>query len=368
MELLIHALVGAAIGEMLLGKRLGNRALMWGAAAGLLPYVYLFPMPFLDTANRLWWRHGPGHSLLAAVLASTLLAKPLANQWKREKITKARAGTFLFFALMAHISLDCMGTSGVAVFWPLPIERIAFGILHVSNPLLAIPLVICVPWLAFLRKKKELPKRRRILLWGLGVTAAYTAIAVGMKFTANAGFQADLARHGAQNDRHLVIPSRINPFVWRAALDRDGEIWLGCRSIFHDRETPVKWFVYPQGAEAAAPFAGEREVARIQSITSQFWIARAHNRGLWIADIRAGVAWEAASRDQHANLRMLRAWNFEPDAPKDRLIPSHADEPGIISYLRESTRHTLGEDPLGDLLPRLAGVPGQFPEVLQVIE
>lgn len=368
MELLAHGLIGAAIGEILLGKRLGNRALIYGAAAALLPCLDLLAIPFLDTANLLWWRQGPSHSMVVAALASILLAKPLANHWKREKISNARAGTFLFAALLAHIILDCMGGIGVALLWPLPFDRVAFGNLPQSDPLLIMPLLICIPWLAFLRKKKEQPKRRRLLAWGVGLTAAYAGFTAVMRFTADAGFQSDFANRGFKAERRIVIPYSQNAFVWRTVVDRGDELWVGYRSVFQKPSNAVRWTVYPRGVDAAAAFNGEREVARIQSFTNGFWIARAHKRGLWIADLRSGEQWETAAIEETANLRMLRAWNFESKAPKDRLIPSGAQPMGFFASLRKSGWRILNPDPMAGFTPRLVGVPGQFPETLQVME
>ena len=37
MDSLSQIVLGAAVGEVVLGKRLGNRAMVWGAVAGTLP-------------------------------------------------------------------------------------------------------------------------------------------------------------------------------------------------------------------------------------------------------------------------------------------------------------------------------------------
>ena len=46
MDSLTHAVLGAALGELVLGKRLGNRALAWGALFGTLPDLDALVMPF----------------------------------------------------------------------------------------------------------------------------------------------------------------------------------------------------------------------------------------------------------------------------------------------------------------------------------
>lgn len=368
MDLLTHALFGAAIGEMFFGKRLGNRALVWGALFGVLPYLDAVVVPFLDSSARLWWDQGPVHSLFVVILAALVSAKSLAKFWKREKITPGRVGTFVFLTLSVHVLLDCTSVTDVAVFWPLPMERVGFGIRAGSDPLLALPLLVCIPWLAFLKRPKQRPKRLRVLGWGMGLCVAYLGFTVAMKFTATTGFDADLATRGVEPDRRVVIPTAYNSLVWRAVVDRGDALWVGHRSVFQKRSKPVRWVVYPRGISVGNDFATEREIMRIQSFTRGYWIARPHKRGLWIADLRAGEIGERGNRDQSVDFHMARAWNFESDAPKDRLIPAHARSPGIDVALRQIGRRIVGRDPKTDLIPRLAGVPGQFPESLSVVE
>src|SRR5688572_29560315 len=97
-----QAALGAAVGEMMLGKRLGNRALAWGALFGTLPDLDVLVSGLFGTATNLWWHRGPSHSLLVMIAASWFLAPRLAKLWKRDKITKARAGWFVFAAWSTH--------------------------------------------------------------------------------------------------------------------------------------------------------------------------------------------------------------------------------------------------------------------------
>jgi len=364
--ILTHALVGAAIGEMLLGRRMVNRALGWGALVGVAPYVGMAALPFLDTAGRLGWQRGPGDSLVVVGLLALLAARPLARLWRRDKIAPARAGTFVFLTLCAHVLIKCTGGDGVALFWPFPVDRVAFANVPPMDPLLVIPLLVCLPWLALKRGKKEWGKRRRILGWGMGLTCAYLGFTTAMKVTATAGFDADLARHGAQAGRRLIVPVAHHPLAWRAVVDDGDTLWVGHRPVFQRASTPVRWTIYARGGAAAAAFADEREVRRIQRVSDGYWIARPHKRGLWIADLRAGETRQSGGRDHAIDQRMRRAWNFEPAAPKDRLIPSHAPQPSLPTSARQSIHHLLGRDNTSELTPRLAGVPGQFPETLQV--
>jgi hypothetical protein len=63
---------------------------------------------------------------------------------------------------------------------------------------------------AVLRTKKQLPQRRRLNAWGLGLASAYALLSVAMKFAASAGFEADLARRGVAFERRMEAPTPFN--------------------------------------------------------------------------------------------------------------------------------------------------------------
>ena len=380
MEWLAYLVMGALIGELLMGSRMQNRALGWGALCGLLPLWYLVLWPFVDTASRLWWHRGPTTSLVVIAVASAALARPLAARWSRDKVTPVRAGMFVFAVGCGHAVLACADGVGAAVLWPFLTQRVAFGHVHWGDPLVALPAAVCLVWLAFSRARKPQgrlrPKQRALLqqkhrklwLWALGMFAGYLMFSAAMKFTAAAGFAADLNRLDAGAARRVVNPEPYSPYAWRAVVDRGEALWVGRRSVFQRPSTPVRWIVYPRGAEDARAFASDREVVRVKASTDDYWIARKHNRGLWMADLRAGVLREFGLREHMVDHRMVRAWNFMPDAPKDRLVPAHAQTAESMDRLSESIQWIMGRDDGADMVPRLAGVPGQFPELMRVVE
>jgi inner membrane protein len=205
-----HAVMGAAIGEAMLGRRLGNRALAWGALFGSLPDVDVVVCPLLGNAWELWWHRGPTHSLVVMALAAWLLAPRLARLWKKEKVTRKAAGWFVAAELAGHVLLDCFSVYGTAVFWPLPVPRVGFGNLFIIDPLFTLPMVVCLGMLWRLRTKKELARRRRLNAWGLGLAAGYVVLSFAVKFWVSRGIGADLARRGVVEARRMESPTPFN--------------------------------------------------------------------------------------------------------------------------------------------------------------
>ena len=258
--------LGAALGELLLGKRMGNRALAWGALFGTLPDLDSVVLPFFNTASLLWWHRGPSHSLLVMVVVSYVLAPWLVKLWKRDKISKTLAGGFVFAVWSTHVLIDCFTVYGTSVGWPFPVSRVAFNHLFIIDFCFTMPLVVALVWLAFLRSKKQLAKRRRLNAWGLGLAAGYALLSVGMKFVAAAGFDADLVRRGVTFQRRMEAPTPFNILLWRAVVDRGDEFWVGYRTVFESHTTPVRWTIYPKGRAALAGMeesAGSQDPAMV---------------------------------------------------------------------------------------------------------
>jgi inner membrane protein len=373
-----QAALGALIGELMMGKRLGNRALAWGALFGIMPELLeVLVSPVLDKARELGWGRGMSHSLLVMALGSWGIARGLAKIWKREKISVAQAGAFVFAVWWAHVLVDCFTVEGAAVLWPLMDKRVAFNFLYHIDFLFSGPLVVAVLWLAFLREpvakktrsKKTAPlsKRRKFCYLGLGLGAGYALLAVGMKFVASAGFDADLARRGTKYERRMESPTPCNVLLWRSVVDRGNEFWVGYRSVFERSESPVRWTIYPKGGGALTQVAALRETKTLASISDGWWLARPHAKGAWLGDLRFPESRTWGSKKGMVDSRLAFSWVINPSEKNDHLRQISPDRESAGDYLQRMAARAFGNRETWEANPRLAGVPG-LPEFLPVVE
>jgi inner membrane protein len=364
-----QAALGAAVGEWLLGKRLGNRALAWGAAFGTLPDLDVLLSPLLNAASDLWWHRGPSHSLLVMIAASYWLSPLLAKRWKRDKVTRTRAAWFIFAVWSSHVLIDCFTVYGTSVLWPFSSYRVGFNHLFIIDFFFTLPMLVTLVWLAFLRTKKQLPKRRRLNAWGLGLASAYALLSVGMKFVASAGFEADLARRGVKFERRMEAPTPFNIVVWRSVVDRGDEFWVGYRTVFERHDTPVRWTIYPQGAAALDALGDSREAKMVRWFSDGWWIARPHAKGAWVGDLRFGEGRRWGDKKSMVDSRLVFAWDILPGAENGehlRGLSSGRDNPEEV--LKRLARRAVGDREAWEANPRLAGVTGSLPEFLAVEE
>ena len=74
MDSLTQLVLGAACGEAVLGKKIGNKALVLGAIGGTIPDLDVLANFVLDQLDALAFHRGPMHSLLFACIFPFIIA------------------------------------------------------------------------------------------------------------------------------------------------------------------------------------------------------------------------------------------------------------------------------------------------------
>jgi len=101
--------LGAACGEAVLGRKIGNKALIWGAFAGIIPDLDVLSNFFMGDLDALAFHRGPMHSLLFACIMPFPLAWLVLKFYgsgvynRKEYRTVGFITSTLFFILMAGI-------------------------------------------------------------------------------------------------------------------------------------------------------------------------------------------------------------------------------------------------------------------------
>lgn len=356
-----HLALGAILGELFLGKKLGNRALAWGGLFASLPDLDVLLLPFLDTAQELNVHRGLSHSLLLMILAALVLSPWLAKRWKRDKVTRVRISWFILVCIGSHLLLDCFTVYGTQVFQPFSDLRVGFNDLFIIDLFFTLPMLVAAMWLAFLRKKD--PKRSRLGVRGLIVSTVYVALSCGAKAWVSSGFDADLVRRKVVCERRMEGPTPFNILLWRSVVDCGDTVWVGYRSVFEMKETPVKWTVIPRQREAFAEVADTREAKTLDRFSNGWWIARKTATGVWIADMRFGETrvWE---KKETVDLRPAFSWLLLYKDEGERLQTQPRETKNRGEMLKRMAGRIFGNRVEWEGYPRLTGNPGSLPELL----
>ncbi len=104
MDSLTQIVLGAAVGEVALGRKIGNRALIWGAIGGTIPDLDVLANPFMDDIRALAFHRSITHSIFFSVVA------PVAFGWLVQKLYATRSHKTLWYkTLIALVNILMLG-------------------------------------------------------------------------------------------------------------------------------------------------------------------------------------------------------------------------------------------------------------------
>jgi len=309
MDSLTQIVLGAAVGEVVLGKKIGNRAIVWGAIGGTIPDLDVMANLLMNDLDALAVHRGITHSIFFAVVAPVIFAWLLSYLYRsgayrsigykyvvaginvtflalitwgvyrssntiyapliaggfslfliwrlfryylqkdlRDVETSFREWYILFFlAFFTHFSLDCFTAYGTQVFLPFSNYRVAFNTISVVDPVYTVPFLICVLIASFLRRGS---RPRSIVNWvGIGLSSLYMLFTVFNRQHIDGVFERALESRNIEVDRQRVGPVILQNVLWSCVAESDDAYYIGLYSMF-DSDPNMHWInVLPKDKE-----------------------------------------------------------------------------------------------------------------------
>ncbi len=244
MDSLTQIVLGAAVGEVVLGKKVGNKALLWGAIAGTIPDLDIIARYLTDTITATEIHRGFSHSIVFSLLMAPILGWLVSKIYKKENVGWKGWSLLFFWGLLTHPLLDAFTTWGTQIFWPFD-WRVAFNSIFVIDPLYTLPFLVCVVIVAF--KKRGSLSRKRTNHLGIYISTAYLLLTVLLKWAAHRKITKALQEQHIAYSTISTRPAAFNTILWNANVDAGTEYLIGDYSFF-DTE-PVTFKAYPKQRE-----------------------------------------------------------------------------------------------------------------------
>lgn len=288
MDSLTQIVLGAAVAEAALGKKIGNRAMVWGAIAGTIPDLDVLAGSFMSPLDALVFHRGPTHSLLTCALMAlitgwavhkmytwdkhrwigmvswTLLVIGivfgiLANtgfdlngiisglmvilgtgyliyrRYNREgyesPVATQTEWTIMFlWSFMTHPLLDIFTTYGTTIFWPFSDVRVAFNNIAVADPLYTFPFLLALIVASFYSKSSL--KRRYWNYAGILISCSYMLFTLYNKSRIDKIFTQSLDKQGIEVVSYMTTPTILNNVLWSGVAETDTSFWYGMYSFY----------------------------------------------------------------------------------------------------------------------------------------
>ncbi|MEL6122536.1 MAG: metal-dependent hydrolase [Bacteroidota bacterium] len=354
MDSLSQIVLGAAVGEVTLGKKVGNRAMLWGAVGGTIPDLDVIFSPLLTPLQDLVVHRGFSHSIvfsiLGAFLFGWLIKRLYASRWhthlatagwllipigvtffvsrifesglgvmgtiimaaflivfgfliwrhyQRRSWTEPNATMrdwqrLMFWSIFTHPILDCFTTYGTQLFLPFSSYRVAFNAIAVADPIYTAPFLILVVIASFFHRERSL---RRTLTWvGLAVSSGYLLFAVVNKQRVNAVWTASLAANKAEYVRWMTSPTIFNNVLWNCLAETEDAILYGQYSLF-DHERKVHFQVLPKNRHLVKEYHDGKTLKVLDWFSDGYLVFSQDKSVLQANDLRFGIGTLADGSD-----------------------------------------------------------------------
>lgn len=328
MDSLSQIVLGAAVAEVCVGKKIGNTALLWGAIAGTIPDLDVLTNFWMDEFTAMTLHRGFSHSIVFCLLASPIFA------WTWIKLTPVLRGknyiskvnfkgwTLMFFwCFITHIALDCLTTWGTQIFWPFS-PRVSTNSIFVADPLYTIPFLILLIVLMFFKRTN--PRRSKIARFSLILSTSYLAIGMLVKIPVNNAFADALEIQGFEVIDFESRPMPLNIMLWTVNAEIEDGYLLGYYSIF-DEDNDIRFRHVPKNWEIGDEYIEDPLFQKVLFMTSGWYALDLQEEYLLVNDLRFGQpeGWKSEPdefvfqykmyEDDQGNLSVL---NPEPPRPE----------------------------------------------------
>ncbi|AMM52785.1 hypothetical protein TH61_06525 [Rufibacter sp. DG15C] len=287
MDSLTHAAIGACIGELTLGKKLGRHALWLGAVAQNLPDIDVVAALWLPFSKNLLVHRGITHSFLFGVGLAVLLAA-LLNRWKYTG--NAGFGALLLFFLgqiFLHDLLDTCNAYGTGLLLPFQETRFSWNLLYVADPLFTLWPIIAVLVLIFSHRINP-QSRKAWAVMGLVLPLAYLGYANQNKATVERSVERSLVSQSLQTKHHFMTPTAFNSWLWYVVATSDSGYHIGYRSVFEGEEAPIAFTFYPRNDHLLAAHPDQQEVQDLKQFAAGYHTAQQRQDTLVFNVLRFG--------------------------------------------------------------------------------
>lgn len=353
MDSITQITLGAAVGEAVMGRKFGNRAMAWGAIGGTIPDLDVLSNLVTDEISALAFHRAITHSFAFAFVAPVALGYLLhrlyggALNWKdvgkvaagllalivlgtifmpippRDvlKVSATVVGGILLLPLLSWLLVHFRRKSlpegissgtwrdwGVLMFWaifthPLLDACTTYGTqlfqpfwdyrVAFNNISVADP-AYTLPFLFFLLAAlvagRRYPLRTRLNYVGIAISSLYMLFTFYNKHRVNQIFQSTLVEQGIVYDRFITTPSILNNLLWQGTAEGDSAYYTGSYSIL-DKEPVFKYMKeLPKQHEILVPYEGDRTAGILKWFSGGYWSAyRKKDGSIQFNDLRFGT-------------------------------------------------------------------------------
>ena len=285
MDSVTHTVLGACVGELIGGKKLGKKAMLWGALANNFPDI--------DVITGLWMRipestlahRGFTHSFLFILLITPVAGYYLKKLHPKRDFTLAAWMTLWGVNQTIHILIDALTIYGTGWWEPFSQVRVSLNTIFVADPFYTIWLVIAAIALLVVRHKNLL--RKKIAWTGIGISSLYMIYTFINKSKVDKVARENFSDQNLQVKQYFTSPCPLNNFLWSIVASDSSGFHIGYYSVF-DKTHRVDFTYFNRNEKALAPLRGRKDVQKLLQFSQGYYTVVDKDALLVFNDLRFG--------------------------------------------------------------------------------
>ncbi len=307
---------GAALGEAVLGPKVGRKAMLWGAVLGTLPDLDIF-IPLGGPVDDFVYHRGFSHSIFVLAFLSLLLTWLITRVHPDTKVYFNRWLFLTFLVLETSVLLDFLTVYGTQILWPFYPTPLAWPIFFIIDPFFTLPFLLGSLAALVLTRKTSLGHRLNMI--GLVISMVYLVWAVGVREFVDQRVTDKLARQNVPYSQLISTPAPFNTFLWRfVGIDQD-RYFETYFSIF-DGDAPLSINHYPRNLELTRGLEQHPPVAKLRWFTRGYYALAMEGDDIVVTDLRMG-----SEPDYVFRFKVAEAANPHPLPVKDEKLQTRRD-------------------------------------------
>lgn len=283
MDTLTHIALGACIGELILGNKLGKKAMLWGAIANSIPDIDFIASAWMNPANYLLAHRGFTHSILFLLIVTPVLSIFAERIHRPHNIYMRRWIWFFGIEIGTHLFIDAFNAYGIGWFEPFNHYRVSFNVIFVADPFFSIWIGTAFIILFFLRRKSA--GRRLWATFGITMSSVYLMYCLINKYEINQSIRRDFTQEQITTDRYFATPTPFNNWLWYIVVEKDNGFYIGYRSVF-DVNTLTSYRYFPRNDSLLRGITNHEDLQHLIRFSKGFYTVERWNDTLVFNDLR----------------------------------------------------------------------------------
>jgi len=240
MDSITQGVLGAAIGEAVLGKKIGNKSAVIGAVVATIPDLDVILYLFYDKLEMLSIHRGFSHSIVFSIVGAFIIAFVLSKIKWFQNIKFKLLLLFAYLCLFTHILLDTFTAYGTQLFLPFSDRRLGFDSINVVDPVYTTPLIIGLSLSLWFYKSK--PKSSKYNKYGLIISSFYLVFTLINKEGVKAIISNKLSKENIEYSSLLTMPVGVANTNWYGVAKGLDSIYMLKYSVFSDMNNSIEAF------------------------------------------------------------------------------------------------------------------------------